>query len=193
LWGSKVSYAQRRKFLWVLLVIGVVLIAVVANATTLVHLPFQQLVGYSSAIARVQCVGSDVRLENGEIWTDTRFHVMAIEKGFLPGTIVVRQPGGKLQNLHSHVDGSPEFRPGEEVYLFLMGKPGKQFNVVGWSQGTFRIHRDAGNGSETVTQDSAEIPVYDPESQEFRKTGFKNLRIDVFVERIHREIMRPPS
>jgi hypothetical protein len=190
---SKVSYTQRRNFLWVLFAIGMILIAIVANATTLVHLPFQQLVGYSSAIARVQCVGSDVRLENGEIWTDTRFHVLETVKGFLPGTIVVRQPGGKFQNLHSHVDGSPEFRPDEEVYLFLIGKPGKQFNVVGWSQGTFRIRRDTCTGVETVTQDSAEIPVYDPESQGFKKTGFKNVRVDAFVENIHRETMRPPS
>ncbi|HEY2119222.1 MAG TPA: hypothetical protein VGH37_08575 [Candidatus Acidoferrum sp.] len=83
--------------------------------------------------------------------------------------------------------------PGEEVYLFLMGKPGKQFNIVGWSQGTFRIRRDTRTGVETVTQDSAEIPVYDPESQGFKRTGFKNVRVDAFVEKIHREVMRPPS
>lgn len=186
------SYTQRRNFLWVLFLVGLCLIAIVANATTLVHLPFPRLVGYSSAIARVQCVGSDVRLEKSEIWTDTRFHVLEIEKGFLPAMIVVRQPGGKLQNLHSHVEDSPEFRPGEELYLFLLGKPGKQFNVVGWSQGTFRIHRDPVTGVETVTQDSAEIPVYDTSSQEFRKTGIKNIRADAFVERIHREALRPP-
>ncbi len=185
------SYAQRRNFLWFLFLVGILLIAIVANATTLVHLPFPQLVGYSSAIARVQCVGSDIRLEKGEIWTDTRFHVVEVEKGFLPSVIVVRQPGGKLQNLQSHVEDSPEFRPGEEVYLFLLGKPGKQFNVVGWAQGTFRIHRDLRTGLETVTQDSAEIPVYDPESQGFKKMGFRNLRIDAFVDRIHREALRP--
>ncbi len=185
------SYKQRRKFLWVLFLAGLVLIAIVANATTLVHLPFPQLVGFSSAIARVQCIGSDIRIEKGEIWTDTRFHVLETEKGYLPSSIVVRQLGGKMQNLQSHVDASPEFRPGEELYLFLLGKPGKQFNVVGWAQGTFRIHRDFRTGLETVTQDSAEIPVYDPESQAFRKMGLKNLRVDSFVERIHREALRP--
>ena len=185
------SFAQRRKFLWVLFLAGILLIAIVARATTLVHLQFQELVSYSNAIARVQCLGSDVRMENGEIWTDTRFRVNESEKGYLPASIVVRQPGGKLQNMHSHVEGSPKFRPGEEVFLFLLGKPGRQFNVVGWSQGTFRIHRDPRTGVESVTQDSAEMPVFDSETQAFRKTGYKNVRTEVFVERIHREALRP--
>ena len=84
------SYAQRRRFLWVLFLIGIALIAVVARATTLVHLRFQELVGYSSAIARVHCDGSDTRMENREIWTDTRFRVIQREKGYLPDQIVVR-------------------------------------------------------------------------------------------------------
>ena len=187
------SYTQRRKFLWVLLLVGIVLIAIVAKATTLVHLRFQELVSYSSAIARVQCIGSDTRMENGEVWTDTRFRVVESEKGYLPTMIVVRQPGGKLQNVHSHVEGSPEFRPGEEVFLFLLGKPGKQFNVVGWAQGTFRIHSDPRTGIESVTQDSAEMPVYDSEMQTFKKMGIKNVRTGAFVELIHREALRPLS
>lgn len=154
------------------------------------HLRFQQLVSYPSAIARVQCLGSDTRMESGEIWTDTRFRVLESEKGYLPAVIVVRQPGGKLQNIHSHVEGSPEFRPGEEVFLFLYGKPGKQFNVVGWSQGTFRIRRDRRTGMESVTQDSAEMPVYDSETQAFKKTGVRDMRTGAFVELIHREALR---
>jgi len=185
------SYAQRRNFLWVLFLLGTILIAIVANATSLVHLSFQELVSYSSAIARVQCMGSDTRLENGEIWTDTRFRVLESEKGYLPQTIVVHQPGGKMQNVESHVESSPEFRPGEEVFLFLFGKPGKRFNVVGWPQGTFRIHRNPRTGVESVSQDSAEIPVYDPVSQAFKKDGFRNLRTEAFVEKIHREALRP--
>jgi hypothetical protein len=184
------SYNDRRRFLWVLFLIGLALIAAVAQATTLVRLRFQDLVHYSYSIARVRCVHTDTRMENGEIWTDTSFRVLAHNKGYLPEEIVVRQPGGKFQHLHSHVEGAPEFRPGEEVYLFLSGQPGRQFLIVGWSQGTFRIHRDLRSGGETVTQDSAEMPVFDPASDTFTKTGVKNLSIDVFEQRIHREILR---
>ena len=184
------SYAQRRQFLWVLFLIGLALIAVVAQATTLVRLRFQDLVHYSYSIARVRCMHAESRMENGEIWTDTNFRVLTHNKGYLPEEIVVRQPGGKFQHLHSHVEGAPEFRPGEEVYLFLSGQPGRQFLIVGWAQGTFRIHRDLRSGGETVTQDSAETPVFDPASESFTKTGVKNLSIDVFEQRVHREMLR---
>ena len=63
--------------------------------------------------------------------------------------------------------------------------------MVGWAQGTFRIHRDARTGVETVTQDSAEIPAYDPASQGFTKTGVRNLQTDIFVQRVRRETLRP--
>src|SRR6202035_4866021 len=184
------SYAQRRQFLWVLFLIGLALIAVVAQATTLVRLRFQDLVHYSYSIARVRCMHAESRMENGEIWTDISFRVLTHNKGYLPEEIVVRQPGGKFPHLHSHVEGAPEFRPGEEVYLFLSGQPGRQFLIVGWAQGTFRIHRNLRSGVETVTQDSAETPVFDSASGSFTKTGVKNLSIDVFEQRVHREMSR---
>jgi len=184
------SYVQRRRFLWTLFLIGLVLIAIVANATTLIRLPFYKLVQSSSAIARVRCVKAATRLEYGEVWTDTVFEVVQHDKGFLPSVIVVRTPGGRFQHIRSHVDGVPEFRPGEEVFLFLTGQPGTQFKIVGWTQGTFRIHTSQRSGRETVTQDSADIPVYDPNQNKFTKTGVKDLRIDIFLEKMNKEIAR---
>ena len=184
------SYIQRRRFLWVLFLIGLVLIAIVSQATTLVRLPFGDLVHYSTAVARVRCMRTQTWLEKGEIWTDSSFQVIERDKGYLPQEIVVRSPGGKFLNLQSHVDGAPEFRSGEEVFLCLMGHPGKQYLIVGWTQGTFRIHRDIHNGIETVTQDSAEIPVFDPASNTFIRTGVKNLPVDIFQQRVRREAMR---
>jgi len=184
------SYAQRRRFLWVLFLIGMALIAVVAHATTLARLRFYQLVQNSSAIARVRRIHADTRMEEGEIWTDTVFEVLQRDKGFLPAHIVVRTPGGKFEHLHSHVDGVPEFQPGEEVFLFLTGHPGRQFRIVGWTQGTFRIRKSSRTGMETVTQDSADIPVFDPETGKFTKIGVKDLRMDLFLEKMNKEISR---
>ena len=184
------SYVQRRRFLWVLFVFGLALIAIMANATTLARLQFYQLVQHSSAIARVRCVRVDTRMENGEIWTDTVFDVVQHDKGFLPSPFVVRMPGGKFQHLNSHVDGVPEFSPGEEVYIFLTGQPGRQFHIVGWSQGTFRIRKDPRSGVENVTQDSADVPVFDPQENKFVKSGLKSLRMDRFLEKLSSEIRR---
>ena len=184
------SYKDRRRMLWVLFLIGLALIAIVAQATTMVRLRFQDLVHYSYSVARVRCVHTDTRMENGEIWTDTSFRVLSHNKGYLPAEIVVRQPGGKFQHLHSHVDGTPEFCLGEEVYLFLSTHPSGQLLIVGWAQGTFRIRRDLRSGGETVTQDSAAIPVFDPASNSFTKTGVRNLSVDAFEQRVHREMLR---
>lgn len=184
------SYKDRRRFLWILFLVGLALIAVVAQATTLVRLHFTDLVHYSYSIARARCVRSRTTLENGEIWTDTTFRVLWQEKGYLPEEIVVRQLGGTFLHLHSHVEGTPVFRPNEEVYLFLSGHLGHPFNIVGWSQGTFRIHRDPVSNLETVTQDSAETPVFDPASDTFTRGGTTKLPVDIFEQRIFRETLR---
>jgi hypothetical protein len=184
------SYRRRQRFVWVVLLIGVCLVGVAADATTLTRLRFYQLVQHSSAIARVRCVHAVTRMESREIWTDTVFEVVQRDKGFLTTPIVVRLPGGKFQHLISHVDGVPEFRPGEEVYLFLTGQPGRQFYIVGWTQGTFRIHKDRRTGLETVTQDSAEVPVFDPQTQTFTTGGLRNLGMDRFLETLQKELHR---
>src|SRR5258707_1431934 len=114
------SYKDRRRFLWVLFLIGLALIAVVAQATTLVRLRFQDLVHYSYSIARVRCMHADTRVENGEIWTDTTFRVLAHNKGYLPEEIVVRQPCGKFQTIHSHIECATEFRPVDTRNFFII-------------------------------------------------------------------------
>lgn len=178
------SYTQRRRFLWILFLIGCALTAIVAEATTFIRLSFGDLVRYSSAIARVRCLGSQTLQERGEIWTDTHFLVIEQHKGALPAEIVVRHPGGRLLHLQSHVDGVPQFRQGEEAYLFLRGVPGKPLRIVGWIQGTFRVGRSALSGSETVTQDSASVPIFDPKSNEFTTEGVRNLPLATFEARL---------
>jgi hypothetical protein len=187
---TRLTYEQRRNFFLTLFLIGIVLIALVGRATTLVRLTFPELVKDSSAIAHVLCQGSQTVFDNREIWTDTSFEVLESIKGNLPATITVRQPGGKLAGLESRVDGTPQFRANEEVYLFLTTQPGSRLFLVGWSQGTFRIRKNPRTGTTTVTQDSAEIAAYDPQSQGFTKTGVKDLRLDIFRDQIRREMLR---
>lgn len=182
------SYVQRRRFLWILFLAGLALLAVVANATTLARLRFEDLALESTSVARVRCLGAESRWEHGEIWTETRFEVVESEKGLLPGIISVRQLGGTAGHLHSRVDGVPAFRPGEEVYLFLWNREGEPFRVLGWSQGTFRISRDQQSGIETVTQDSARTPIFDPQTRKFRHGGIRNLPVTIFREKLRKAL-----
>ncbi|MGB2622558.1 MAG: hypothetical protein WA857_14350 [Candidatus Acidiferrum sp.] len=184
------SYAQRRRFLWILFLGGLVLIAVAASATTLSRLNLNDLAQESTAVARLRCLGTTSQWEQGEIWTETKFAVVQREKGALPGLITVRLLGGTVGHLHSHVEEVPEFRAGEEVYLFLWGGEGEPYQVLGWSQGTFRIARNPQSGLEVVTQDSASASIFDPRTRAFRRGGIRNLPVAIFRAELHKALRK---
>ena len=182
------SYVQRRRFLWILFIAGLVLLAVAASATTLSRLKLNDLARESTAVARLRCLASTSLWDQGEIWTETKFEVLQREKGALPGIVTVRLLGGKVGNLHSRVEEVPAFRTGEEVYLFLWGRDGEPYQVLGWSQGTFRIARNPQSRLEVVTQDSASAPIFDPQTRAFRRGGIRNLPVAIFREKLHRAL-----
>lgn len=182
------SFVQRRRFLWILFLAALGLLAVAASATTLSRLRFEELAKQATAVARLRCLNAEARWENGEIWTDTRFEVVEQEKGLLPGMITIRTLGGTIGSLHSRVEGVPEFRAGEETYVFLWGREGEPHRILGWSQGTFRIARDARTGVETVTQDSAAVPVFDPQTREFQRSGIRGLPVAIFQWKLRKAL-----
>jgi hypothetical protein len=183
------SYVQRRRFLWILFLGGIVLLAVAANATTLARLSFDDLAKQSAAVARLRCLSSESAWDGGEIWTETRFEVVERNKGLLGGIVTVRMLGGRAGNFYSRVDGVPVFRAGEEVYLFLLGKTGEPYRVLGWSQGTFRILRNAHSGSESVSQESASFG-FDPQLKKFRSEGIRGMAVQVFQEKLRQALER---
>jgi hypothetical protein len=190
------SFVQRRKFLWICFLAGLILLgltAAFANATTLARLSFNDLAQQSSAVARLRCLGSEFHWDRGELWTETRFEVLERNKGLLSGIVTVRTIGGISGHLHSHVDAVPVFRTGEEVYLFLWARPGEPYRVLGWAQGTFRIARNADSGVETVTQDSANAPIFDPRTRTFRHGGIRNLPIAIFQLKLRRALEEKPE
>src|SRR5260370_11218137 len=155
------SYVQRRRFLWILFLAGLALLAVAANDTTISRLRFEELANQATAVARLRCLGAESRWENGEIWTETRFEIVEVNKGLLPGVVSVGMLGGSIGNLHSRIEGVPVFHPGEEAYVVLWAQEGEPLRVLVWSQGNFGIPRDAKTVLETLTQDSALTPLFE--------------------------------
>ena len=90
--------------------------------------------------------------------------------------------------MHSHVDGVPVFRAGEGVYLFLWERQGEPYRVLRWAQATFRIARNADTGVETVTQDSATAPIFDPRTRTFHHGGIRNLPVGIFQLKLRRAV-----
>jgi len=185
---AEISYIDRRRFLWILFFAALALLAVVANATTLKRMRFDELAQQATAVVRVRCLGAKSFWENAEIWTDTRFAVLEQAKGSLGEVITVRTLGGTIGNLHSRVEEAPAFHPGEEAYLFLWGREAEPLRVLGWSQGTFRIARDSRTGAETVTQDSASAAVFDPATRQFRRDGIRSLPMAAFHLKLKRAL-----
>ena len=62
------SFVQRRRFLWILFLVALALLAVVASATTLSRLRFEELAQRATAVARLRCLGAEAHWENREIW-----------------------------------------------------------------------------------------------------------------------------
>ena len=58
------SYVERRRFLWILLLAALALLAVVANATTLARIQFEELARQATAVARVRCLSAKSFWEN---------------------------------------------------------------------------------------------------------------------------------
>lgn len=182
------SFVQRRRFLWILFLAGLALLALAANATTLSRLRFEELANQATAVARLRCIGVESRWQDGEIWTETRFEAMEVNKDLLAGMVSIRMLGGSVGNLHSRIEGVPPFRLGEEAYVFLWEREGEPFRVLGWSQGTFRIDRDPRTGVERVTQDSAAAPVFDPRTRQFRHGGIRDLPIAIFQLKLRKAL-----
>lgn len=49
-----------------------------------------------------------------------------------------------------HVEGAPQFAVGDRVLLFVQGNGRELVPFVGWTQGVFRIQRDAATGADRV-------------------------------------------
>jgi hypothetical protein len=186
------SFVQRRRFLWILFFAGLALAAVIAGATTLKPLAFDELARQSVAVARLRCLDSRSLWLSGEIWTDTRFALLELHKGALPAVVTVRTLGGRADNLYSRVDESPAFRPAEELYLFLWTKSGQPYRILGWSQGTFRIFRDPRDGLERITQDFASS-AFDERTRQFRALGIRAMPLTAFQQKLRAALRANPS
>jgi hypothetical protein len=151
-----------------------------AFATTLKRMSVTDLSRAAHTVVRARCITNSTRWDAGEIWTFTTLDVEEVWKGSVPAQITVRLLGGSAGNFTSTVSGVPRFLPGEELILFLERTPAQDFSIVSWMQGTFRIGFNGTTGAETVTQDTAAFPVFDPASQRFETTGIRKMPVSAF-------------
>jgi hypothetical protein len=130
-----------------------VLGALQAGATTIPYKSFADLVRESDAVvsARVANIESKYDKEK-EIFTFvTLDQIETLSGSYAAPTLTLRFRGGEVENDVLHIAGSPKFEPNENVIVFVHGNGRYMVPVVGWTQGVFRISRDAATGREVVT------------------------------------------
>ena len=134
------------------LLIALLAAAIPLHATVLVPAEFHEIVNGSQVIVHGQVV--DVR----STWTEDRVRIETIvtleAAAYLKGgpgeSVTFRVPGGAIGRYRSFMVGAPEFRPGDEVVLFLKANGPSVAHVFGLSQGVFRIQRESRSGRPVV-------------------------------------------
>lgn len=160
-------------------------------ATTLERMSLAQLTHRAPVIVQARCLASVSRWEQGEIWTFTRCAVSQTLKGSPAAVVVIRVLGGRVGGIVSLVEATPQFRPGQEVILFLQPTGRGDYGVVGWSEGSFAIYR-AADGKLRVRQTSAHTAVYDARQRRFVPAGIPAMPLDQFLARVRRLVQEQP-
>jgi hypothetical protein len=130
-----------------------------AWGTTLQRLSLGDMVQESTGIVRAKVIGSRAAFRGPDIYTYYQLQVLeTLKSGVLRKArtthttgeaqaprserlIEVAIPGGAAQGLRQMVEGSPELAPGGEYVIFLWTSRSGLTQVIGLSQGLFRLTR----------------------------------------------------
>ena len=72
------------------------------------------------------------------------------------GEIVIKEPGGIAGNIGSEIFGIPQFKPGEDVLLYLDTWPDGSLRVYQWFLGKYMITVNPLTGRELISRESAD-------------------------------------
>jgi hypothetical protein len=118
-------------------------LSLAASAAVAPELTLEQLAARSEIIAHARVERSWMAWDGAHkyIWTHHELHVIDPIRGSA-GPVVVSEPGGFLNGVGMRVSGAVEYRPGEEIVVFLYRTPVGFYRAVGQEQGKLAISRD---------------------------------------------------
>ena len=90
-------------------------------------------------VVRGKVLSSQAAFSGNLIFTHYRVRVSESLKGRAAGTVDVAVPGGVANGIRQAVSGAPEFQPGEEYVFFLWTSKAGITQVIGLTQGLFRV------------------------------------------------------
>lgn len=138
---SLTKWPLMTKWLCLLAPLALLLMAAPASASTVLELDLDELVSASNQIVVGKVADLDARVEaDGRVYSYIRIQVAETLKGEHQREVVIRQIGGRTEELATIVPGMPDFKPDEEVLVFLEHVTRHRIPVVtGMAQGKFHI------------------------------------------------------
>lgn len=128
-------------------------------ATVMVEVSLEDMVRDSDVIVRGVVTHTGVQMALGldglEPHTVTTLRVDGWLKGNGGATVTVRELGGITQDTARWIDGTPRYREGEEVVVFLRQHPehANDFRTYGMAQGHFTVLRGVPGTPSVVIRD----------------------------------------
>ncbi|HEY3101009.1 MAG TPA: Ig-like domain-containing protein [Methylomirabilota bacterium] len=148
---------MHRAPLAVLALLAVVLASAPAAATVVIPVAEADLIAQSAAVVVGRVTAIESHTDRGRIYTDVTVDVDEMLKGDSVPTLTVRVLGGRVGNHAAWVEGSPEFRRGERVLLFVSAYRDGTARVAHFYQGKFSIIRDTAGDDMAVRETPAGV------------------------------------
>ncbi len=120
-----------------------------AQSATLERLSLEDMIGQATAIVRAKVTGSYAVRRGPVIYTYYSIQTSEQLKGPKPSVVAV--PGGTLNNLRQTFPGAPELKTGDEFVFFLWTGSSGLTQIMGLTQGLFRIS-PGGSGEVVATR-----------------------------------------
>jgi len=145
---------MRRTVGWALLsVLGLGL----AWTATLEQLSLDDLINQSTAIVRGKVAGSYAAAHGPLIYTYYTIQISETLKGASQNSVTVAVPGGTANHLRQTVPGAPEFSAGDEFVFFLWTGKSGMTQIMGLTQGLFRLASSQSADPVATREASAEL------------------------------------
>jgi len=109
------------------------------QSATLERLTLSDMVLKSTVVVRGTVLSSGASLTGGLIFTHYRVQVTESLKGRTGGVLDVAVPGGVANGIRQPVSGAPQFTPGDDYVFFLWTSKAGVTQVLGLTQGIFRV------------------------------------------------------
>jgi hypothetical protein len=115
------------------------------SATVVLPADFTTVVSGSGVIVHGRVVRVESQLAGPQRVIESVVTISVIQslKGDAGATVAFRVPNGQVGRYRRVLVGAPEFTAGDEVVVFLAGRPPALPSVFGLNQGLYRVTRDA--------------------------------------------------